>query len=100
MRHNAASLATRSHSLSSMPTRSLLPALWRFIFALGAALAAAVVAAPLPVAPVKEVTDVLHGVTVKDPYRYFENVAAPEVQTWLRAQGAAAREALDRIELR
>ena len=53
-----------------------------------------------PVAPVQEVTDTLHGVAVKDPYRYFENVKAPEVQAWLKAQAAVSRAALDKIELR
>jgi len=38
-------------------------------------------AASPPVAPVGEVHDTLHGVVVHDPYRYFENVKAPEVQT-------------------
>ena len=42
----------------------------------------------------------MHGVTVKDPYRYFENTKTPEVQTWLKGQGEAAREALDRIAIR
>jgi prolyl oligopeptidase len=51
-------------------------------------------------APVEEVTDVLHGVTVQDPYRYFENVKDPKVQAWLKQQGADARTQLDRIELR
>ncbi|MCY7389454.1 MAG: prolyl oligopeptidase family serine peptidase [Burkholderiales bacterium] len=62
--------------------------------------ATAIFAATLPVAPVKEVTDTLHGVAVKDPYRYFENVKAPEVQTWLKGQGEVAREMLDKIALR
>ena len=57
-------------------------------------------AASPPVAPVREVTDTIQGVAVKDPYRYFENVKAPEVQTWLKGQGEAARETLDKIELR
>ena len=56
-------------------------------------------AAP-PVAVIKEVSDTLHGVVVKDPYRYFENVKSPEVQIWLKAQGEAAREALDKIAIR
>ena len=42
----------------------------------------------------------LHGVVVKDPYRYMENVKAPEVQTWIRAQGAYSREVLDQIAVR
>lgn len=61
--------------------------------------AAAAEATP-PVAPVRDVVQVLHGVTVHDPYRYMENVKDPEVQTWLRAQGEATRQTLDRIDLR
>ena len=57
-------------------------------------------AAPAPVAPIREVVDTLHGVAVKDPYRYFENAKSPEVQTWLKGQGEAARESLDRIVIR
>ena len=56
-------------------------------------------AAP-PVAVIKNVGETLHGVVVNDPYRYFENVASPEVQVWLKAQGDAAREALDKIAIR
>jgi prolyl oligopeptidase len=48
-------------------------------------------------APVRDVVETLHGVTVHDPYRYFENVKDPEVQSWLKAQGAQARQTLDRI---
>lgn len=67
-----------------------------------AACAVSAFAAPAvqPVAPVGTVQDTLHGVVVKDPYRYFENVKAPEVQTWLRAQGAYSREVLDKIAVR
>ena len=77
-----------------------------FRFLLGAvawaACAVSVVAAPAvqPVAPVALVQDTLHGVVVKDPYRYMENVKAPEVQTWLRAQGTYSREVLDQIAVR
>ncbi len=53
-----------------------------------------------PTAPIREVTETIHGVTVKDPYRYLENVKSPEVQAWLKAQGDFARETLDKIELR
>ena len=49
------------------------------------------------VAPVRNVTDLLHGVPVSDPYRYMENVKDPLVQAWLKAQGDAARNTLDRI---
>ena len=54
--------------------------------------------AAAPVAPVRDVVETLHGVTVHDPYRYFENSKDPEVQAWLKAQGAHARQSLDRIE--
>lgn len=53
-----------------------------------------------PPAPVRDVTQVLHGVTVHDPYRYMEDVKSPEVQAWLRAQGEVTRQTLDRIDLR
>lgn len=65
-----------------------------------ATLTTATFAASLPVAPVKEVIDTIQGVAVKDPYRYFENAKAPEVQTWLKGQGEVTRETLDKIELR
>ena len=77
-----------------------------FRFVLGAAAwavcAMSAFAAPTvqPVAPVGMVQDTLHGVVVKDPYRYFENVKAPEVQTWLRAQGEYSRGVLDQIAVR
>ncbi|WP_211443129.1 prolyl oligopeptidase family serine peptidase [Collimonas humicola] len=68
-------------------------------------MAAATLAAPgaahaVTAAPVQDVSDVLHGVTVKDPYRYFENVKDPKVQSWLKEQGDSARKELDRIGLR
>ncbi|MDB5768996.1 MAG: Prolyl oligopeptidase, partial [Collimonas fungivorans] len=63
-------------------------------------LIAALPAQAVTVAPVQDVSDVLHGVTVKDPYRYFENVKDPKVQSWLKEQGESARKELDRIELR
>jgi prolyl oligopeptidase len=71
---------------------------WGAAFAAMATLSA-VMAAP-PIALVREVQDTHHGVVVKDPYRYFEEVKSPEVQTWLKAQGAFARETLDKIDVR
>jgi prolyl oligopeptidase len=38
-----------------------------------------------------EAKDVLHGVTVADPYRWLENAKSPEVQSWMDAQDALAR---------
>ena len=59
----------------------------------------AVAPATVP-APVRDVTELMHGVTVHDPYRYMESIKDPEVQTWLRAQGDVTRQTLDRIDLR
>jgi prolyl oligopeptidase len=54
-------------------------------------------AAP-PLAPVQDAADVLHGVTVKDPYRGLEDVKSVQTQQWLKAQGGYAAEQLARIE--
>jgi prolyl oligopeptidase len=71
------------------------PILARFVFALAvAAVACSALSAP---APVRDVVETLHGITVHDPYRYFENAKDPEVQAWLKSQGAQARQTLDRI---
>jgi prolyl oligopeptidase len=64
--------------------------------ALGLTLAASALAAP-PVAPVRDQGETKHGVTVHDPYRYFENSKDPEVVAWMKAQGDFARQQLDAI---
>lgn len=51
---------------------------------------------PAP-APVRPVTDTYWGVTVTDPYRYMEDVKAPEVEAWMRAQNGYTRTLLDSI---
>lgn len=56
-------------------------------------LAAGALAAP-PAAPVRDVTQVLHGTTVHDPYRDLEDVKSPATQAWLQAQGEHAEKAL------
>ena len=56
---------------------------------------------PTPsVAPVREVSETMHGVVVKDPYRYLEQVRTPEVQAWYQAQGDYTRATLDQIAMR
>lgn len=47
-----------------------------------------------PPTPVRDVTQVLHGVTVHDPYRDLEDVKSPATQAWLKAQGAYAESTL------
>ena len=60
--------------------------------------AAALAQAAPPVAPVRDQVDTWHGVAVHDPYRYMENLADPQAQSWIAAQGAWSRGVLDRIE--
>src|SRR5512143_1576375 len=49
----------------------------------------------LPLAAVRPVTEIYHGVAVTDPYRWLEDTGDPEVLDWARAQGEAARAFLD-----
>jgi prolyl oligopeptidase len=53
-----------------------------------------------PAAPVRNVTDTYHGTRVDDPYRYFEDFKAPEVQAWTRAQADHATATLHAIQSR
>ena len=61
--------------------------------------AASAPAAP-PAAPSQPVTDMMHGVSVADPYRNLENVKSAETQAWLKAQGDYAAQQLSRIDAR
>jgi prolyl oligopeptidase len=49
-----------------------------------------------PIAPVRAVTETLHGVEVTDPYRWMED-GGQEFTGWLKAQDAYARGVLERI---
>ena len=53
-----------------------------------------------PVAPVRIVTDIHHGVRVDDPYRYMENVGDAAVAGWLKSQSDYARGILDSLPAR
>ena len=53
-----------------------------------------------PVAPVRTVTDIHHGVRVDDPYRYMESTNDPAVAGWLKAQSDYARVVLDSLPAR
>jgi prolyl oligopeptidase len=44
-----------------------------------------------------ETIEKLHGVSVSDPYRWLEDGGSSEVKSWLAAQGAYARKALDAL---
>jgi prolyl oligopeptidase len=54
-------------------------------------------APPTRIAPV---TDVYHGVSVEDPYRWLENGGDPEVRAWTIAQTARTRAYLDALPYR
>ena len=75
------------------PTKAFV-VLGAWLLSAAAVCSAAEVPAP-PVAPIQEVTETLHGVTLTDPYRYLENLRAPQVQEWFKGQGAYARATLD-----
>jgi prolyl oligopeptidase len=50
-----------------------------------------------PVAPVRPVTNVYHGVKVVDPYRWLEKDDDPAVRAWSDAENAFARSFLNRL---
>jgi prolyl oligopeptidase len=51
---------------------------------------------PPPHAPVRPVTETLHGVTLTDPYRWMED-GGQELTDWMKAQDAHTRRLLERI---
>jgi len=44
------------------------------------------------------ITDVYHGVSIADPYRWLEDQGSPQTRAWLEEQKVYARSYLDRIE--
>lgn len=54
-------------------------------------------AEPYPATPQKPVTDNYHGTAVVDPYRWMEDMKAPEFQAWMKTQSAYAAEQLARL---
>lgn len=54
--------------------------------------------AQYPESPRGDVVDVLHGVSVADPYRWLEDEQSPAVQDWLTAQNALTAETLRPFE--
>ncbi|MCA9555360.1 MAG: S9 family peptidase, partial [Myxococcales bacterium] len=51
-------------------------------------------AATLPKTAAHPVSETLHGVEVQDPFRWLEDVSAPDVKAWMAARDANARTAL------
>src|SRR5262249_32619314 len=50
-----------------------------------------------PYSQVEPVTELLHGVSITDPYRWLENQDSFETRTWLEAQTRYSRSYLDAI---
>ena len=86
------------------PTRHTLAALivsGAAAFTMAASLAASAAAAGAgapPAAPSQPVTELLHGVSVPDPYRNFENLKSADTQRWLKAQGEYGADQLAGID--
>jgi prolyl oligopeptidase len=53
-----------------------------------------------PFTRVSEAVDSLHGVDLRDPYRWLEDVSSPEVRAWVAEQRAHTRSVLDRLPSR
>src|ERR1700730_10434934 len=52
---------------------------------------------PPPSCPIEVVTEILHGVSVSDPYRWLEDQESPQTRAWIPAQTQFARSYLDGI---
>src|SRR6202030_4363059 len=50
-----------------------------------------------PVSAVEPVTEVLHGVSVTDPYRWLEDQDSPRTRQWIEEQRQFARACLDHL---
>lgn len=55
---------------------------------------------PPPVSPLEPFTEILHGVSVTDPYRWLENQNSLGTRRWIEEQTAYARAYLDNIPSR
>ena len=53
-----------------------------------------------PHSEVKAVTEIMHGVSIVDPYRWLEEQESPSTREWIRAQTRYSRSYLDSIAIR
>jgi len=58
---------------------------------------ASVFAQSPPATRIDNVTEVIHGVRIADPYRWLEDQTSPETRAWIEKQNGYARSLLDRI---
>lgn len=70
------------------------------VLALSGAAALAQTPPVYPAAPRGTQTDTYFGTTVSDPYRWMENIDAPQTRTWVEAEAALSRTFLDAIPQR
>jgi prolyl oligopeptidase len=66
------------------------------LFAAAAAFAAPL-RTPVPKTRTDDVTETIHGVTIRDPYRWLEDQRSPETRAWIDAQNAYTRSVLDAL---
>src|SRR6266481_9847853 len=55
---------------------------------------------PLPPTPADPVTEILHGVTITDPYRWLEDQNSPQTRAWIEAQCAYSRNYFASVSVR
>ncbi|HEX7637584.1 MAG TPA: prolyl oligopeptidase family serine peptidase [Burkholderiaceae bacterium] len=84
------------HPLPSRATRPY-PGLVVALGLVASTLASAQAPSQPPVAPVRPVVDNYFGTQVTDDYRYFENLADPEVRAWMKGQADYTRARLDAL---
>ncbi len=77
--------------------RTLLAVLWPATFLLLSQESTAPNKLRPPVTQRQDVTEVLHGVTVTDPYRWLEDQNSPETRKWIDGQNAYTHAFLDRL---
>jgi prolyl oligopeptidase len=82
---------------AALACRALRAAAFIALTTFTAALAMLPAHAAPPPAPSVPARDVMHGVTVDDPYRNLEDLKNPQTRAWLDAQGQFAAEQLGRI---
>jgi len=56
--------------------------------------------APPPCSPIEPITEILHGVSVTDPYRWLEDQDSLRTRSWIQVQTEYARSYLDSIPSR
>ena len=59
-----------------------------------------IVLPPPPPTKVEPVTEVLHGVTITDPYRWLEDSKSPATRAWLEAQMKYTEDYLSQVKVR